>query len=381
MLSLMPAPSPAGSTSPPRVDLRRIRVGADGATAPLVGAPGRARLTIEPTLQKTAQRLLAGANPLSGSIILAHARSGRVLVWSERERGGTRPGSVLLDRRAPAASLFKLVTSAALLEKSRIAPEMRVCIRGGTRGIERRHLDPPKPGTDIHCAPFSQALGHSRNAAFAQLATRHLLRSDLEEIATRFGFNQPLPFVTPLPMGTLKLPYNDLEFARAAAGFRGSTLSPLGALSLAFTVAANGQSVRPRIVAESGAYHAPKRRSILGRVVSPTTALRLRQMMEVTIHSGTSLDVFTTEHGRSYLGSLHVAGKTGTLQPTPTAPTTTWFVGFAPSRNPRVVVSVLVQNAPVWRRKANEVARDMLRAYFAAHDYRGITHPFRGRSR
>ena len=75
---------------------------------------------------------------------------------------------------------------------------------------------------------------------------------------------------------------------------------------------------------------------------------------------------------------MQVAGKTGTLRPTPHSPTTSWFVGFAPSRRPRIVVGVLLQNGKVWRQKANEVARDVLRVWFArdAH-YRRVTDPLR----
>jgi cell division protein FtsI/penicillin-binding protein 2 len=155
----------------------------------------------------------------------------------------------------------------------------------------------------------------------------------------------------------------------------GSRLSPLGALELAYVIAAGGQTVQPRIVERAGPYRAPSRRRVLRRVMTTWTARHLRRMMEVTVHSGTSLDVFSDQKGRSYLRGIRVAGKTGTLKRSANAPTTTWFVGFAPSTKPRVVVSVLVENGEVWRRKANEVARDVLRAYFADRGAAGVTHP------
>jgi cell division protein FtsI/penicillin-binding protein 2 len=98
-------------------------------------------------------------------------------------------------------------------------------------------------------------------------------------------------------------------------------------------------------------------------------------MMEVTVHSGTSRGVFSDEDGLNYLGDVRVAGKTGTLQAGESEPTTSWFVGFAPSRAPRIVVSVLLENGAMYREKANEVGRDLLRAYFAARSYRGVTMP------
>jgi cell division protein FtsI/penicillin-binding protein 2 len=373
--ALLTTPSPARTAAELPVDLLQIGSSGEHLTAPLIGSSELAQLTIDPKLQRTASRLLARAHPVAGAIILAHARSGKVLVWSERKRGKRSPGAVLLRMRAPAASLFKIVTTAALLETARIAPRTEICHRGGRRRIERHHLAPPQAG-NIHCGPFRDALGHSHNAVYAQLTNRYLNLAELDEMALRLGFNQPLPFATRIPMGTAKLPHDELALARAAAGFEGSTLSALGALSLAYTVAAGGQTVQLRIVEQAGEYRAPRKRKVLARVLSPWTATQLRRMMEVTVHSGTSLEAFSDDSGRSYLPGIRVAGKTGTLQPSAAAPTTTWFVGFAPSRRPRVVVSVLIQNGAVWRRKANEVARDMLRAYFADRGYRGVTAPF-----
>ncbi|HXX66913.1 MAG TPA: hypothetical protein VEK07_07015, partial [Polyangiaceae bacterium] len=57
----------------------------------------------------------------------------------------------------------------------------------------------------------------------------------------------------------------------------------------------------------------------------------------------------------------------------------TWFTGFAPARATgnveQVALAVLVVNGPTWEVKANVVARDMLRAYFAARNTPGVTRP------
>ncbi len=344
-----------------------------GVTAP-TSSGDRARLTVSPSLQRTAATLLARANPVSGAIVAADARTGRILVWADRRQGGGRPGSVLAERQAPAASVFKIITTTALLERGNVHPQKRVCWSGGEHGISRRHLAAPVRGK-IQCGPFGQALGYSRNAVFAQLATNNLMHSDLVETLERFGFNAPVPFDASVQLGKVSVPFDDLGFARTAAGFENSTLSPLGALSLAYDIAAGGQAIRLRIVEQAGSYSAPAKRQFVRRVMSQHTAANLRWMMEVTVHSGTSLEAFSDESGQSYLGKVRVAGKTGTLQESSGSPTTTWFVGFAPSRDPQIVVSVLIENGAVWRRKANEVARDLLRAYFAAQGVYGVSDP------
>lgn len=359
----------------PDVNLRRI-VWRRGTAFARTAARGElAELTLEPRLQRAAERLLAAASPVSGGAVLIDARTGHVLVWAERRATGGAPGQVLLDGLAPAASVFKLVTSAALLELGGVHPHTRVCHAGGRRSIEPRHLEPPREGSVI-CAPFGDALGHSRNAVFAQLTTRHLARQDLLDMAERLGFGAPVPFDAAVPMGRLEVPYSDLEVARTAAGFQGNRLSVLGGAHLAMTIASGGRPARLHIVRAHGDYAAPAERELLPSVLKPRTAQRLTRMMEVTVHSGTCREAFSMENGRSYLGSVRVAGKTGTLHPSDSENFTSWFVGFAPSRAPEVVVSVMIQNGKLWRRKANQIARDLLRAYFHAQGRPLVTDPF-----
>ncbi|HEX6276285.1 MAG TPA: penicillin-binding transpeptidase domain-containing protein [Polyangiaceae bacterium] len=364
-------PAPPSSERVPEVDLARLRVGPNAVVAPL-RAGGTAELTLDPAAQRDAERLLEGARPRAGAILLLDLRSGRVLAWAERRRDASR--SELTTARAPAASVFKLVTTAALFERANVVPSERVCIAGGTHGIERRHLDPPRSG-DVRCGPFFQALGHSKNAAYAQLATHRLLRTDLLEVAERIGMNHDVPFDFPVPVGSLRVPYGDLDFARTAAGFEGSRLSPLGGAYLAAVVANGGLSPRLRIVARAGDYSAPNELEIMGRVLGSTTAHRLARMMEVTVEGGTAYSAFHDDLGHALLPGVRVAGKTGTLKPTGADGAASWFIGFAPSRAPRVAVSVLLENGAVWRRKAAEVARDAFRSYFAARGVRGIEPP------
>jgi cell division protein FtsI/penicillin-binding protein 2 len=341
----------------------------------LVGSIGGAvtELTLDPRLQADDERLLDGARPIAGAVVVVDVRSGRVLTWAERRRDGRGP-SMVTAARAPAASVFKVVTTAALFERAEVTPSEPVCITGGLRAIERRHLDVPRAG-DVRCSPFFQALGHSKNAAYAQLATHRLLRTDLIDVAERIGFNRTIPFDFPVLLGTLDVPYGDLDFARTAAGFRGTTLTPLGGAYLATVIATGGLSPRLRVVPpEDGS----RELEVVGRVMSSTTAHRLERMMEVTVESGTARSAFHDDLGHSLLGSLKVAGKTGTLHPSDarTDGAVSWFIGFAPARRPEIVVSVLLENGAVWRRKAAEVARDMLRSHFAEKGLRGVRGPF-----
>ncbi len=344
-------------------------------------AKSRGPSTLDVSLERVAERLLRLAKPVEGAIVALDPKTGRILVFEAITSGNGF--DVLTQARLPAASLFKVVTTTALFETTSLSPQDQVCINGGVHGIERRHLEPARgPGTE--CGRFAWALGHSKNAVFAQLATRLLSRDDLLKTAERLGFNGKLPLddgEEQAELGKLSVPYNDLDFARAAAGFQGSSLSPLGAAYLMTLIARNGSPIGLRLH-EAPADAADSADSPLTSQSSPLfsarTAQRLTRMLEVTVETGTSRGAFTAPDGKRYLPGIRVAGKTGTLRPEQSEDTmTSWFVGFAPSRNPEIVVSVMLVNGHTYRKKANELARDLLRTYFRAHGHaQSVSDPF-----
>jgi penicillin-binding protein A len=338
-------------------------------TSPGLFHPATRGTSIDPELQLEAGRLLAAANPLAGGVVMVHAPTGRILAWQEYRRDRARSPSLVTQALAPSASVFKIVTSVALLSRGSVSPDERVCVLGGEHGIQREHLERARDPRAI-CHRFDAALGRSVNAVFAQLVTERLMHKDLLEVADTLGFGRPLSFELPAQVGTVTAPYDDLGFARASIGARGTRLSVLGAAHLVYTIANGGLEPRMtlRLPGELGVSAPPAR-----RIVDAGVARQVRRMLEVTVHSGTSLGAFTDERGASYLGDIRVAGKTGTLQPDPAGPMTSWFAGFAPSRHPEVVVSVLLQNGHVWRTKANALARDLLRVYFKGSP--GVTVP------
>jgi len=374
-LAAVPA-TRAGAAEPrPPVDLDHMVSRAGHWLAPLATG-GDARLTLDAELQQAATKILASANPVRGGLVVLDAQSGKILAWTESARDG-RHHQVLTTARVPAASVFKLVTTAALFETTTLSPKEQICISGGTHGIERRHLDAPR-GDAIQCSPFAYAIGYSKNAVFAQLATHRLLRNDLLETAQALGFNGQVPFELAVPVGTLEVPYADLEFARTAAGFQGSTLSPLGGAYLASVIAHGGEATKIRITESDNAEAEDKaddKAEVVGRVLKPVTAERMRRMMEVTVRSGTCRHAFSDESGRPYLGNLRVSGKTGTLRPEANEGMTSWFIGFAPSQKPEIIISVMLENGSVWRHKANELARDFLRSYFHSHGRPWVSDP------
>jgi cell division protein FtsI/penicillin-binding protein 2 len=356
-------------TPPPLTDLDLTKIDDRGtlATAPAFGHR-RAELTLSPKYQRAALGLLRAGGVPEGAVVMADVRTGRILVWASLvEDGASR--DLISEATAPSASVFKIVTAAALLE-SGLDPSTRQCYSGGERQIRAVDLIDDKK-RDRWCATMTEAMGRSLNTVFARLAAKNLDRSKIEGVATRFGYRQALPFDVKVAPSTVAFPDDELGFARTAAGFWGSTLSPFEGLTLALTIANDGEMVRPTLVSsvkdEDGEiYEGATTRQTVRRVIDEAVASQLTTMMENTVESGTSFRSFHDRAGRPYLPDIRVAGKTGTLtKPAPDGPFYTWFVGFAPSRHPEVAISVLVANHLKWRTKATNVASDMLRVYFA----------------
>jgi cell division protein FtsI/penicillin-binding protein 2 len=341
--------------------------------AGLIATKDAASITIDPGLEPSVDQLLAAADPQWGGAVLAEVKSGKILAFSQYRRTGEPRYQELATRLFPSASVFKLVTTAALLEHTPVTLHTRVCVSGGEHGIARRHLVAPNRGPKggvVQCLPFSRALGLSVNAAYAQLVTRYLTRADLQGTVDRFGFNQPLAFDAPALLGKVDLPSDDLQFARTAIGFENTELTVLGATAISLMIAREGKQVPLRLLANDAGAEPEKPT----RILRATTAHRIAHMMELTVHGGTALSSFTDpQTRRSYLADLRVAAKTGTLKQEGRSQTVSWFTGFAPARNPKVVVTVMLENGPHFRAKAADVARDLLRVYFS--DHRGISAP------
>jgi cell division protein FtsI/penicillin-binding protein 2 len=213
------------------------------------------------------------------------------------------------------------------------------------------------------------------------------LPKQVDEMARRFGYGKSLEFDVPVQTSTVHVPSESLEFARTAAGFWNSTLSPLGAAEMSAIVARGGESIRPRIVdsivgpGSTVVWVAPED-AITHRVLERETAEALAEMMTHTVTEGTSRRAFHDAKGQPFLPGVTVAGKTGTLTDAGARKYYTWFSGFAPEKPApgaaQVAIAALVVNGPVWKIKANVLARDVLRAYFASQGTERVSRPTEG---
>jgi penicillin-binding protein A len=311
-----------------------------------------ARLTIDPNLQAQMDKLLRTYKPQGAAMVALDPKTGKVLALSEYGEGqATKP-------LYPAASVFKIITGAALIEKG-VHPDVETCYHGGMHGIVGKLLM-DKPGLDRRCLSLSMALAKSANVVFAKMAAKHLDGDDLRKEAERFLFNRPI-FDQPFEQSTAMIPDSGLDFAKSAAGFGQVKLSPMHAALIAAAVGNGGLAEEPSMIEDVDGAEAAPTGSL--RLMNPDTASTLRDMMKLTVSEGTASGSFH-ERRRNILGDILVAGKTGSLSNHQKPfKDYSWFVGFAPADDPKIAVAVVVVNGLKWRIHAPFIAREALKAY------------------
>ncbi|HEX8437702.1 penicillin-binding transpeptidase domain-containing protein, partial [Archangium sp.] len=360
MLGLVPpVPVPSREDNPPIAHLRPLpskqdvlaRAKRDAKGRLVVPGPkGDVPLTIDPTLQSQLTSILQQYQVPYGAVVVLDPSTGRVLAMAEHSRA--QPGLRGLATRAvfPAASVFKIVTGAALLEAG-VTPLDETCFHGGKRRLSEKLL--ADSARDGQCHSLAEAMGKSANVIFAKLTQRYLSPEALKHAAARFHFNREISFPVPTDVSLAAVPDSDeFRFAQTGAGFGDVYLSPLHGALLA-SVAANKGVWKDAVLFDDP--NAPPQPG--EQVLSPEVARDLTTLMEATVTKGTARRIFR-ERGMGVPGAV---GKTGTLADRAPFRDYSWFVGFAPKDNPKVAVAALIVNEPIWRIRATWLGREAMR--------------------
>ena len=263
----------------------------------------------------------------------------------------------------PAASLVKVITAAATLDRSPQAAHETCYFLGSPWRLTRKRLESPKRG---NAADMRKALATSNNQCFARWAVRSVGPNALLDAIDRFGM-----LTTPAlghPEGRAYDPGEDpYALGKLGSGLDGLQITPLHAAQLAATLV-DGQLVEPRWLAaawdEEGRSVPLPQAGASRRVLTPQLASQLRSWMVDTTVRGTARRAFRTRGGRPLLDGIPVSGKTGSLNGTDPKGHYEWFIGVAPAGDPKLVVATVAVQGKRWWWSASQLAADVLRSAF-----------------
>jgi peptidoglycan glycosyltransferase len=324
--------------------------------------PENLLVTIDADLQRAAVAALEGSR---GAVVAIEPSTGAVLAYvsspsfdpntflgatavTSRQAVLDDPSEPIRDRAGselyPPGSTFKAVVAAAAIEAGIAGPETTFDdpvvyeLPGSTATIGNADGAPCGDGVSL---TLQTALVRSCNTVFAELSVR-VGAGAIGQTATSFGFDRPIEF--PWALAESTFPESDLDddlaaLAQSGIGERNVRVTPLQMAMVAAAIANQGEALQPYVVsqifdADGNAREVTESR-VIGRAMSPATAVVLTQMMERAVTSGTGQQASIT--------GVRVAGKTGTALPEPGQPDV-WFIGFAPVEAPQIAIAVMLED-------------------------------------
>lgn len=329
--------------------------------------------TLDPVLHNSALTIFKNREVPYGAAVVLDLRDNSVLAFAGHSSADpdVDPLEILTTAWAPAASTFKLITTASLLEHEDANPTTRVCFFGGLRGISDEALKDDSR-RDTRCETLSSAIAHSYNLVIAKLALRNLDQKELVSTAHRMQFEATIPFEFPVERSPIDIPGDGNERARVAAGFWHVDQSPLHGALVASIFARTGNFQPPHLVREvlspADDRIVPPQAEVQ-RVLAEDVASAVGKMMARTTIEGTARKSFRDNKGARFLPNTGVAGKTGSLTgKRAPAYNYNWFLGYAPADDPEMAFAVLLANEPSWRIKAHYAGRRIVQVYLSRRD-------------
>ena len=356
-------------------------------------------LTIDLPLQRLAEDLLGDS---AGVVVALDPRNGDVLVlashptfdpntlargltvpqWNQIRHDPKKP----MTNRAtqgqyPPGSVFKLVVAAAGLESGSISRSTPVDCRGQFTIGDRVFKDWKKGGhglvtlheglvhsCDIYFYTLGQQLGIDQIAHYAvQLGLGH--RTGIDLPAENSGIVPSREWKE----RALGKPWYPGETISVAIGQGFVTVTPLQMATLIGTIANNGVQYKPRVVRQL-----KKRQdgTLVDIAPSRSETVQLQQETLTALHEALRDVVVSGTGRRAQSRGITISGKTGTAQVVSLDNVESeddvphalrdhaWFVAYAPSDDPKIAVSVIVEHMGHGGAIAAPIARAIIDEYF-----------------
>src|SRR5438876_3119393 len=262
-------------------------------------------LTLDEQIQYIAERELETAmqqtRAESGTVVVENPHTGEILALANRPTFNPNLSREIkteaLKNRAVSdvyepGSTFKLVTISAALEEKLTRPDEMFDCQMGSIVINGMRIRDSKPHGVLS---VSDIIAESSDVGAIKIALR-LGEDRFYKYIRAFGFGQQTGIELPGETRGMTKPVNRWSKVSIGAISMGQEIgiSPLQLIGLISTIANDGVSVAPRIVA---ATTEPRRTpqtvvfqpGAARRVISPLTAVQMKQMMQSVVLEGTGI--------------------------------------------------------------------------------------------
>ncbi|MGD8469614.1 MAG: penicillin-binding transpeptidase domain-containing protein [Desulfobacterales bacterium] len=329
----------------------------------------RVQTSIDPSLQNYLSQKLDRKNSSHIGIVVMDPDDGRILslVGFDKADPSNNP---CLDSSFPAASIFKIVTAAAALEKGNLRLDSKLRYNGRKYTLYKSQLK-EKRNKYTHTISLKDAFAKSVNPVFGKLGTLYLGKTQLESYASAFGFNRQINlevFLAPSQTVITDEPY---QWAEIACGFnRQTTMSPVHGALISATIFNRGKLIEPTIVErisdEKGVNLYQSQPAVVTQAYAPHTSAAMRELMKTTIRSGTVRGTFRKYRRDKIISRLEIGGKTGTINNKTDDIKYEWFVGYAQDKegDSKIILSVLVAHQKYIGIRAPQYAIMAFKKYF-----------------
>jgi len=311
-------------------------------------------LTIDEYLQHVAERELrdgvARNKAAGGTAIVMDPKTAEILAMANyptfnpnafaSAEDGERRNRAVQDTYEP-GSTFKVVTASAALQERVVGVDDPVDASGGVIRIGLRAIHDTH---DYGVLSFTDVIVKSSNVGAIRIGLQRGPQL-LGIYARRFGFGRSLSPDFPGEAAGILWDPMKLDASALASMSMGYQVgvTALQMVTAVSAVANGGQLIQPRVVRAliRDGHRTEVQPEVLGRSISPETAATLTGIMEQVVDRGTATS--------AKIDGYTIAGKTGTSHKLINgryAPSdyNASFVGFIPSRNPRVAIIVVLDS-------------------------------------
>ena len=326
--------------------------------------------SIDPSLQDYMLGKLDRKNSRYIALVALDPASGEILMMAGYDKIDP-DNNTCLDNTYPAASIFKIITAAAVVEQKNLDSNAKLRFNGSQHTLYKTQLKDRKNRYTNHTT-FQEAFAKSINPVFGKLGALSLEKDQLSACAEAFGFNTEIEFELPLLASRFNITDTPYHRAEIASGFnRQTTLSAIHAALLPAVILNQGQGVKPTIVQRitdgSGQLLYENRPGPVKQVITPRASRVLYDLMEATVRYGTAKKAFTGFQKDPVLSKCNLGGKTGSIYNQKHDLRYDWFVGFADLKNgnKKMAIAVVVAHEEFIGIRAAAYARMAIQKYYA----------------